>query len=229
MNDPASSAAAFTGNGLACIRGERVVFVDLSFALAPGAVLVLRGANGSGKSSLLRLAAGLLPPAAGTLVRDGVPVDTAPESHRASLVYVGHRDAVKPLLTAEENARFHARMLGAPPSAAPAALAALGIGALADSPARFLSSGQRRRLSLARLAATRAAPTPPALWLLDEPTVGLDAEAIGLLAALIRDHRAAGGMVMLATHTDVPLDAPAVLQLEDFAPGPDLPWEAMTL
>src|SRR5690348_16180992 len=160
----------FTGSDLACWRGERLVFRGLSFALGPGGALVLVGPNGSGKSSLLRMMAGLLPPLSGTLAWDDRPVATDREAHRARLGYLGHLDAIKPGLTVREHLAWHAALGEVPHESAhlDAALSALGIAALADSPGRQLSAGQRRRVALARLALR-----PAALWLLDEPTVGL--------------------------------------------------------
>src|SRR5579871_1261285 len=161
---PAFRPGTFAGNGLACVRGERLVFRGLGFALAPGDVLVLGGPNGSGKSSLLRLMAGLLPPAAGTLTWDGNPVDADREAQRARVGYLGHLDALKPTLTVGESLALHARLRGGRAELGAAlanALEALGVGGLIDSPCRLLSAGQRRRVALARLL---AAPAP--LWLL---------------------------------------------------------------
>ncbi|MGE0714678.1 MAG: cytochrome c biogenesis heme-transporting ATPase CcmA [Alphaproteobacteria bacterium] len=206
--------SAFAGEGLGCIRGERVVFADLSFRVDAGDALVLTGANGSGKSSLLRLMAGLAPPAAGRLTWDGVPVAEDPESHRARLRWIGHADAVKPALTARENALFWARLAGAadPAATVSAALDRLALAAIADSPARWLSQGQRRRLALARLLAAG----PASLWLLDEPTVGLDGPTVASLEELLAGHRAAGGIVVASTH--VPIALPGAAQLALVSP-----------
>jgi len=188
---------------LACIRGERAIFADLSFHLAPGGALLLVGANGAGKSTLLRLLAGLLRPEAGDLLWDGADALADRAAHAARLRYLSHQDALKPALTARENLEFFAHLWG---GGVDAALAALDLLPLADLPARVLSSGQKRRLALARLA---LAPAP--LWLLDEPTVGLDAASVGRLGALLAAHRAAGGMVLAATHLPLPL--PGALEL----------------
>ena len=166
----ASDAACFEAHDVACIRGERPVFSGVSFRLEPGDALTLVGPNGAGKSSLLRILAGLLRAAGGTLSWDGAPLDDDWAAHRERLHYVGHLDAVKPTLTVAENLDGWARFKGAA-RAAPDALATLGIEDLADVPGRYLSAGQRRRLALARVLAT-----PAPLWLLDEPTVTLDAE-----------------------------------------------------
>jgi heme exporter protein A len=211
MADIPSSPAGFSGEDLICIRGERVVFSGLDFTIGPGGALILTGRNGSGKSSLLRVMAGLLPPAAGVLYRDGEDVRAAPDEHRESLHYVGHLDAIKPVLTVTENLAFWAGIRQAPPQIAEA-LEIFGLTALADMPARLLSAGQKRRLNLARLAAS---PTP--LWLLDEPTVALDTASVAALVNLIANHRAGGGMVVVSTHLDLGIDAPTALAMEDFA------------
>ena len=182
---------------MACIRGERPVFSGVSFRLERGGALALVGPNGAGKSSLLRILAGLLRRADGTLAWDGAPIDADWAAHRGRLHYVGHLDAVKPTLTAAENLDGWARFRGAA-RAAPEALAALGIEDLADVPGRYLSAGQKRRLALARLLAT-----PAPLWLLDEPTVTLDADAAARVEAMIAAHRAGGGMTIVATHGEI--------------------------
>ena len=202
---------------MACIRGERPVFSRVSFRLAPGGALTLTGPNGSGKSSLLRILAGLLRPAGGTLAWDGAALEDDWAAHRRRLHYLGHLDAVKATLTVAENLEDWARLRGAR-APEPGALAALGIEALADVPGRYLSAGQRRRLALARLV---AAPAP--LWLLDEPTVTLDADATARVAALIARHRAGGGMAVVATHGEIALDGAEHLDLGRHA----IPAEAL--
>ncbi|MBX6744127.1 MAG: heme ABC exporter ATP-binding protein CcmA [Acetobacteraceae bacterium] len=191
---------------LACLRGERVVFAGLSFALEAGAALLLTGANGAGKSSLLRLLAGLIPPAEGMLLWQGQDALADRATHARRLRYLSHQDALKPALTARENLAFFARLWG---GNAEAALAALDLLPLADLPARVLSAGQKRRLALARLALGADAP----LWLLDEPTVGLDTASVARLGALLARHRAAGGMVIAATHLPLPLPDARELRL----------------
>ena len=204
--------------GLAAFRGERLVFRDLTFLVPAGGALVLAGANGSGKSTLLRILAGLGRLEAGRLLwGDGDLADQA-----GLVAFVGHQDAVKPGLTVAENLGFYAGLsstpswsgLSRPPlSHGPEvvgsnptmkgigrALAALALTDLADLPARMLSAGQKRRLALSRLALTTAP-----LWLLDEPTLGLDAAAIDRFGVLLRDHRARGGMVIAATHVPLPM------------------------
>jgi heme exporter protein A len=188
--------------GLAAIRGERLVFRDVSFDLAPAGALLLSGPNGSGKSTLLRLLAGLLRPAAGELTWNGQDAFTAADR---SVAYLGHQDAVKPGLTAAENLAFAHRTGGGDVALA---LAALGLTELADLPARMLSAGQKRRLALARLALSNAK-----LWLLDEPTLGLDLSSVQLLGQMLAQHRAAGGLVIAATHLPLPLPDAAELRL----------------
>lgn len=207
-----------TATGLGCIRGERRVFAHLDFAVAPGNALLLSGANGSGKSSLLRILAGLLPAAEGTLHWNEANVADDPDAHRARLAYIGHADPVKPALTVTENLDFWARLHGHGPDIAPA-LARFRIEQLADIPARYLSAGQRRRLTLARLALAGAAG--PKLWLLDEPAAGLDPDAVTLLAEAIRHHLSQDGIAVIASHggdLDAALDAhTARLDVQEFA------------
>ena len=191
--------------GLAAFRGERLVFRDLDFTVRAGGALVLVGANGSGKSTLLRLLAGLVRPIAGRLLWNGEDALADLPSHAARVTYLGHLDAVKPGLTVAENLRFSARMSG---GVAGEALEAMDLADLADVPARFLSAGQKRRLALARLALS-VAP----LWLLDEPTVGLDVASQERVGAVLRTHRARGGIVVAATHVPLPLADVAELRL----------------
>lgn len=182
---------------LACWRGERAIFAGLSFTLPPGGALLLVGANGAGKSSLLRVLAGLIPVAEGELLWQGQDALADRVAHAARLRYLSHQDALKPSLTAAENLAFYARLWGGDVAVA---LESVGLADLAELPARVLSSGQKRRLALARLALA-----PAALWLLDEPTVGLDAASVTRLGGLLAAHRAAGGAVIAATHLPLPL------------------------
>ncbi len=174
------------------------MFAGLDFRVRQGGALVLRGANGSGKTSFLRLLAGLTPRAAGSLSWCGREVRDDREAWHRALRHVGHLDAVKPLLTVAENVAFWSRLHGSDERRVGAALAAFGLSALADVPARFLSAGQRRRVSLAHLL---AAPAP--VWLLDEPMTGLDDAAAGAFRGATVEHRAAGGLVIAATHADL--------------------------
>jgi heme exporter protein A len=191
--------------GLAAFRGERLVFRDLDFAVAAGGALLLTGPNGSGKSTLLRLLAGLLRPAAGRLLWDGEDALSDRPMHARRMAYVGHQDAVKPGLTAAENLHFAARLSGADVGEA---LTAVGLDDLADLPARMLSAGQKRRLALARLVLSRAP-----IWLLDEPTLGLDAASVERLGGMLGAHRTRGGLVVAATHLTLPVPDAADLRL----------------
>lgn len=179
---------------LACRRGERLVFAGLDAAVSPGEALLLTGANGAGKSSLLRLLAGLLAPAAGAVLWGGADTAEDRAAHATRLRYLGHADALKPSLTVREN------LVAFGGGDAAAALDAMALTPLAGLPGRVLSAGQRRRLALARLA---LAPRP--LWLLDEPTLGLDTASVARFGVLLATHRAAGGMVIAATHLPLPL------------------------
>lgn len=184
-----------SGRELTCERGERMVFHDLDFTLSPGEVLELRGPNGAGKSSLLRLVAGFLHPAAGALLWDNGNGGTVPRPAPGALAYVGHDNAVKTVMTVTENLRLWALLAGCGTARLVSALEKVGLAGLAAMPAQYLSAGQRRRLALARLLAV-----PARLWLLDEPCASLDAAATVTILGLIDDHRAGGGMVMIASH-----------------------------
>ena len=203
--------AELIGENLACRRGERLVFSGLDLRLGAGGALVFIGANGSGKSSLLRLLATLLTPASGHLSWDGAPVERDPATYRAALHYVGHLDATKPALSALEMLGFWAAMRGGKQPALDEALELFGLGARADWPCRWLSAGQRRRLALARLV---AAPAP--VWLLDEPSAALDRDGEARLEAAIAGHRAAGGRVVAATHQPLAISGAEVIALDDF-------------
>ncbi|HVI53218.1 MAG TPA: heme ABC exporter ATP-binding protein CcmA [Candidatus Sulfotelmatobacter sp.] len=214
--------ARFSGHNLACLRGERMVFARMDFEMKAGEALLLLGPNGSGKSSLLRLLAGLLKPAGGNLAWNGEPVSEDREAHAARVHYVGHHDAVKPVLTVQENLRFWAR-LHDPASGdglAQAALERFDMLRLAEVPGKLLSAGQKRRLNLSRLL---AAPAP--LWLLDEPTVALDRASVKRLETIIAEHRARGGMVVLSTHADVDLPGARAMHLDHFTPPPPVAEE----
>jgi heme exporter protein A len=190
---------------LAAFRGEVLVFRDLSFAVPAGGALLLAGPNGAGKSTLLRLLAGLLPPAAGRVLWNHQDALADLSAHAARVAFLGHRDAVKPGLTVAENMRFAARLGGFD---AAAALAAMALDGLAALPARMLSAGQSRRLALARVVMS-----PAPLWLLDEPTLGLDTASVARLGTLLAAHRRRGGVIVAATHLPLPLEDAATLHL----------------
>lgn len=206
-------ARGLAAEALDCVRGDRTVFTGISFTLEPGAALVLTGANGTGKSSLLRLLAGLLKPAGGRILWDGADVAEDRAAHAARFRYVGHQNALKPALSVAENLAFWAGLHGAPrtaEAAVAAALERLGLDHLARVPAQLLSAGQRRRLALARIA---VAPAP--LWLLDEPTVTLDQESVATVESLMADHCAGGGLIVVATHVGLKVPNATVLTLGD--------------
>lgn len=193
---------------LACVRGGRSVFAGVDFSLRPGDVLALRGPNGSGKSTLIRLMAGFLNPAFGDIRWDGADIKSNLVEHRARLHYVGHADGIKNLLSVRENLAFICALKGAGNGALHRSLDTFDLGPLVDTPGRFLSSGQRRRLSLARLM---VGDRP--LWLLDEPGVGLDAANRARLEKAIDRHRGEGGITILATHGDVEVQDTLVLEM----------------
>jgi heme exporter protein A len=188
-----------TGSGVRCVRGGREVFSGLDFEAASGQALAVTGANGSGKTSLLRLIAGLLTMAGGAISLEGGETElTLPEQ----IHYLGHRDAIKPALSVSENLGFWRDFLGGEAFDPAAILGSVGLDHAAGLPAAYLSAGQRRRLSIARLLAVRRP-----LWLLDEPTSALDAAGQTLFAKLMEDHLSRGGLVIAATH--IPLGVTA--------------------
>lgn len=202
-----------SATGLACRRGERLVFTGVDVRLEAGAALLVVGANGSGKSSLLRLLAGLLRPFAGGIFWDGAAIAADAHAHRGRVAYLGHGDAIKPALTVAEEIGFWTAVDGAGGTVAQAALAAMGLERLAEFPCRHLSAGQKRRLAIARVLARIDAP----LWILDEPTNGLDAEARRRLDRALAAHRDGGGMLIVASHEGLDLPGAQTLELGPFA------------
>jgi heme exporter protein A len=200
-----TSELRLSARDLTCIRGGRLVFEGLSFEAAAGEALVLTGPNGAGKSSLLRQIAGLLEIEQGEIALEGGDPDLgiAEQSH-----YAGHLDGLKPSMSAIETLRFWSAYLGGNPALAETALEAMALAALADLPVAYLSAGQKRRLSLARLA---VCPRP--LWLLDEPSVALDAASVERLRGFMAAHLAKGGIIVAATHLDLGLEAARELRL----------------
>jgi heme exporter protein A len=194
-----------TADSLACERGGREVFRDVSFGLGAGEAMLVTGRNGAGKSSLLRVLAGLVRPTDGRIALDGGEPDASvgEQAH-----YLGHQDALKTALSVAENLQFWAGFLGADEAGVRPALAAVDLERLSDLPAAYLSAGQRRRLSLARLLAVKRR-----LWLLDEPTSALDAASQTRLSELMREHLASGGMIVAAAHGAIGLDRPRELKL----------------
>jgi heme exporter protein A len=188
-----------SGRGVRCVRGGREVFSGLDFEVSSGEALAVIGANGSGKTSLLRMIAGLLAIAGGAIrLKGGEAELTLPEQAH----YLGHRDAQKPALSVIENLSFWRDYLGGEAFDPNKSLAAMGLDHAADLPAAYLSAGQRRRLSIARLLALQRP-----VWLLDEPTSALDAAGQTLFAGLMRDHLSRGGLIIAATHTPLGIEA----------------------
>lgn len=188
-----------SGRGLKCVRGGREVFSGLDFESIAGEALAVVGPNGSGKTSLLRLIAGLLHPADGSIeLAGGDPELTLPEQAH----YLGHRDALKPALSVMENLSFWRDFLGGEAGGAAASIARVGLDHATHLPAAFLSAGQRRRLSIARLLSVKRP-----VWLLDEPTTALDIAGQAVFAGLMREHLADGGLIIAATHAPLGIEA----------------------
>ena len=199
-----------TAQGLACVRGDRLLFKDLGFVLEAGSLLYVLGENGSGKSSLLRMLCGLLMPEQGEILWAGKSIKSHAEQYLPNLKYLGHLNGLKEDLTALENLQMGARIAGQDVTAAAAlaALTAIGIARCANLPVRVLSQGQKRRVALAALWLSRSP-----LWILDEPFAALDVAATEVLAARISEHLAAGGMTILTSHQDVPIKAKSTVSL----------------
>jgi heme exporter protein A len=200
------TAAVLDVTGLACRRGGRRVFDDLSFTLDSGTLLALTGRNGSGKTTLLRALALLVPAQAGAIKWQGSEVRDDREAWRARIGWLGHTEGLKGDLTVAENISVAQKLRGCPATPLAAALDAFDLAALADRAVRTLSAGQRRRAALARVVASRAP-----LWLLDEPLNALDVPAQLALRAALAQHLASGGMAIAATHA--PLEGARVLEL----------------
>jgi heme exporter protein A len=194
-----------SASNFGCVRGSREIFRNVNFSLSSGQALGVLGPNGAGKSSLLRMVAGLLRVESGRLELEGSdPELTVPEQTH----YLGHQDALKPSLSVAENLSFWARYLGNGDTGVTEALEAVGLAAIRDLPAGYLSAGQRRRLSIARLVAVRRP-----IWLLDEAAAALDQAAQARLIDLMRGHLAGGGLILAATHAPLGLDAVQELRL----------------
>ncbi|GAP36832.1 cytochrome c biogenesis heme-transporting ATPase CcmA [Piscinibacter sakaiensis] len=219
---PIATAPLLAAEGLGCRRGERWLFQRLDLALRPGEVVWLRGANGRGKTSLLRLLAGLSVPAAGRVLHFGEPGRPAAAA-AARQLYLAHANALKDDLGAGEALAFLATIHGRPATAAAleAALRAVGMASRRTAPVRSLSQGQRRRVALARLALDLAHPGDATVWLLDEPYDALDAEGCARLDGLLQAQAARGGAVLLTSHLPLALrePLPRELSLDALAPA----------
>jgi heme exporter protein A len=189
-------------SGLSCIRGDRCLFAGLGFSLEAGGWLQVEGENGAGKTSLLRIIAGLLVPAEGDIHWKGVPVRDSRDEFNASLLYLGHAPAIKEELTPLENLRINAAIGGQTLAEEDIvkALRRMGLRGREDLPSRFLSQGQKRRVALARLLVS-----PATLWVLDEPFVALDVAAVTMLCEVIGEHLQGGGMALFTSHQAVEL------------------------
>lgn len=199
-------------NALECVRGERRLFANVGFELAPRTLLEVRGANGSGKTSLLRMLCGFLAPAAGSIAWNGADINSAREEYCARISYIGHLNGIKDELSALENLDFAARCAGlaAGTDVADAALRRVGLEGFQHMACKTLSQGQRRRVALARLCMSAQRP----LWILDEPYAALDATALNITRALLMSHLAEGGMVVMTTHQDVEIAAESIQRIE---------------
>ena len=201
----------FEAAQLECARGSRTLFSGVGFALAPGGLLRVTGANGRGKTTLLRALCGLLLPAAGEVRWKGESIQTLREEYWSDLLYIGHANALKDDLTAAENLAFACGIAGraVPRESIRSALERFGLTGREGLPVRALSQGQRRRAALARLAVGASQP----LWILDEPFAALDAAGTELVMSLAGEHLARGGMVVLTTHQDARITAPSVTNI----------------
>lgn len=191
--------SGLTVENLSLARGARTLFAGLGLGLRPGEILTVTGANGAGKTSLLRAIAGFIQPQGGTIRFEGQDADDA---RAEALHYLGHQDGLKPARTAWEEILFQAQWCGGSRDSARAATDRLALGPLLDLEIRKLSAGQRRRVALARLI---SAPRP--LWLLDEPLAPLDAERRSAFGTSMREHLDGGGMILAAVHDPLPLAA----------------------
>lgn len=205
-----SSAPWLEADHLCCERGNRVLFTDLSFRLDPGAVLQVEGANGSGKTSLLRMLCGLALPANGELLWQGAPLQDNRNEYLEQVAYVGHQQAIKGELTALENLHMAAALASHTGEVTPEqALARLGMSGFEDSLCQRLSAGQRRRVALASLLITDAH-----LWLLDEPFTAIDREGIRHVNDLLVEHITNGGILAMTTHHEVSFAGHPVTHLQ---------------
>lgn len=210
-SDAREPLPTLTLSDLACRRGNRVLFRGVNLAVRPGQAVWLRGRNGRGKTSLLRLAAGLAVPESGTILWHDTPVRDAP-NYAGRRVFVGHANALKDDLTVTESLTFLAQLHERPGDASSirAALERVGMGSRRDAVVRTLSQGQRRRAALARLALE----SEPAIWILDEPYDALDVDGVQVVNELLREHLARGGSVLLTSHLNPGDAAPVMVEFD---------------
>ncbi len=228
----ASSVGRLAAAGLACRRGDRLLFRGLDLSVGAGQIVWVRGANGRGKTSLLRLLSGLATPAAGVISWNGQPLRQAGAGFRQQLLYLAHANGLKDDLTAIEALGFLARIHGLPAASAElaAALQTLGMASRSHAPIRTLSQGQRRRVALARLALDLARPGAAGVWLLDEPYDALDSDGISIVDSLLSAQARRGGSVVLTSHLPLGLSdpAPIVLDLQDLQDRSQMSRESQT-
>jgi heme exporter protein A len=199
-----------TAQGLACLRGDRLLFKNVGFELSAGGLMYVLGENGSGKSSLLRLLCGLLSPEDGEVFWNGKSIKNDAENYQSNLTYIGHLNGLKDDLTALENLQFSARLAANVVNDAVvlSALTAIGVARCANLPVGVLSQGQKRRVALARLWLSSSQ-----LWILDEPFAALDTASVAILAEQLNQHMAKGGMAIITTHQDVDIQAQSIQNL----------------
>ncbi|KAF4513893.1 UNVERIFIED_CONTAM: hypothetical protein B566_EDAN017574 [Ephemera danica] len=197
-------------DNLECVRGGRRLFAGIGFKLEAGELLFLQGKNGTGKTSLLRMLIGLLPPEAGEIRWNSQPIKALSDEFRAELCYLGHLNAIKEELTPLENLLAGARLADEDLSEDNAldALEQVGLAGREDLACKYLSQGQKRRVALARLVKEKRR-----LWILDEPFVALDTAAVDWLAGIISAHLQRGGLAVMTTHQPVSIPAGTVLEL----------------
>jgi heme exporter protein A len=198
------------GISLACVRGDRELFKDVNFSLESGGLMQVRGPNGSGKTSLLRMLCGLSNPAAGEILWSGTSIRDLNGDYFATMTYIGHLSGTKDDLTVIENLRISSALAGFEINDAQAseALGYMGLAGREVLPVKVLSQGQRRRVALARLLVCETS-----LWILDEPLVALDVLAVKLIQGLLEQHLKQGGMVVMTTHQEIDLTAKSTTQL----------------